>query len=195
VSHFRDFLREHTRNQHRLLDSHPLMQRFTSPDICVDTYVPLLQALGGALQVIEPAVLAYQAVGLDRVGPVFRPRLGALESDLHALGAPLGPPATCGMVVSSVPQLAGVIYVLEGARLGGQILAARVRHSTSPHMPCHFFTGDSADNHLHWRDFLAWAEAAVRLEEIGLASEGATGAFACFLASFDQQAQAQHAPS
>lgn len=57
--------------------------------------------------------------------PVWRPRADLLANDLRALGVEMPDPLT--IVADSHPAYPwGVLYVLEGSRLGGRVLADRV---------------------------------------------------------------------
>lgn len=150
------------------------------------SYVHVLQALGQALQHIEPPVIACLNNPPGSGGTVVRSRLAALERDLGNLGQSLPPPAVSGCAFSGVAELVGAAYVLEGARLGGQFLAARIRQSAGASLPCEFFAGDGEDTGVHWRRFLDCAETMVAPQDFDAAIRGAQHAFACFQACCDQ---------
>jgi heme oxygenase len=83
-----------------------------------DGYVAFLTAHARALPAVEAALAAAGETG-------FRPRARLIAQDLAALGAklpdmlPLAPPA-------NPAARAGMLYVIEGSRLGGGLLARQV---------------------------------------------------------------------
>lgn len=87
-------------------------------------YGPFLEAQAASLIPLEAALTA---AGADRLVEQWAEhrRAPLLEADLAALGialpAPLAPPP-----ISDDAELAGALYVLEGSRLGGAVLARRV---------------------------------------------------------------------
>jgi heme oxygenase len=81
---------------------------------------------------LEPPLLAALQSGLagyPGLGPEVRPKLPALLADLADLGCP-GPRAPPARPVPVPPDLgaaAGGAYVLEGATLGGRVIARHLR--------------------------------------------------------------------
>lgn len=84
-----------------------------------------------------------------------RQRRGALQSDLAALSAPPLAPARIELR-PSLPSVAGVLYVLEGSRLGGKLLVRRVV-SAGEAMPVAFL-GHRTGGQL-WQIFLNWLDS------------------------------------
>ena len=85
-----------------------------------EDYRRFLLAHGRALPAVEAALRSER--GGDTL-PSWRERTSLLAADLAALGAPLPDPlpfAACG------PGRWGALYVIEGSRLGGQLLARTV---------------------------------------------------------------------
>jgi heme oxygenase (biliverdin-IX-beta and delta-forming) len=110
-----EFLRENTRDCHSRVDS--VFARFNLGD--ANSYRDFLTSHSVAVSPIE-GVLA----GADSLPP-WRPRLALLEADLRGLGGDL--PISLALVrASGLGELAGLLYVIEGSRLGGGVLAKRV---------------------------------------------------------------------
>ena len=83
-------------------------------------YRRFLRAHGRALPAVEAALA-------DRTGdalPDWRPRTPALAGDLAALGEDL--PAPLVFAAAGEAERWGALYVIEGSRLGGQLLARSV---------------------------------------------------------------------
>ncbi|MDP9102770.1 MAG: biliverdin-producing heme oxygenase, partial [Pseudomonadota bacterium] len=117
--------------------------------------------------------LLEQSVGNGAAWTGWRPRAGELISDLDSLGLaappPLGPD-----IQSSVPAQWGVQYVLEGARLGGQVLAKRIANGAPSRYLCAPF--DPAV----WRNFLTELNAAGDAGEAGWLETASAAARAAF---------------
>lgn len=120
--------------------------------------------------------------GLDRVDLAAvlpdwpgRRRSEALVADMEDLGAPL-PPASPAAAFGGVEAALGAIYVLEGSRLGGRVLA----RSVAPGLPRRFLeAGDPA----HWRKLIAVLDATLVTEvQLAVAIEAARAVFARFAA-------------
>lgn len=159
-------LRHATRAAHRALDHHPLLAPLVQPDLRLCDYVQALCALVAPLSALENIVSALAAP--------FPPRKEALLADIAALGAsPL-------RLQASLPSFPtddhrwGVLYVLEGSRLGSAVIASRLAVSL-PTAPRRFFS--NADGARHWPRFLT----LLRREEDNLVESACVaGALAAF---------------
>jgi heme oxygenase len=159
-------LRLKTRPLHDQVDA--LYSRF---DLSAgSSYGDFLKAQYRAVAGAETALAPFSAL------PAWRARTGLLADDLRQLGLEL-PKALRIDLVSSSAQAHGVLYVLEGSRLGGRLLIRAV----GPGLPSSFL----ADGHEpgEWRRFLA------ELNQYGAASPdnlrgmvvGAESGFGLFL--------------
>ena len=103
-----------------------------------------------------PAEAALDAAAAETLLPDWpdRRRSGWLKADLAALGldapAPLDAP-----VPATAPAIWGMLYVLEGSRLGGAMLA----RSVAAGLPKSYL--DSGQPGADWRNFLAALEVAL----------------------------------
>lgn len=75
----------------------------------------------------------------------------------------------------------GVRYVIEGSRLGGQVLYRRLAPALAPH-PLDYLLGAGARTGARWRSFLAELQAALDTPaRVAAACQGAVLAFECLL--------------
>jgi len=131
-------LREATGAAHARVDT--LFSRF---DLARrDDYAGLLAAHAEALLPIEALLDQSGAEGITGDWPQRR-RAGVIQVDLDALGIVLEPQQPAGDALSS-PAMAGMLYVLEGSRLGGRFLARSVPDSwprayLGSHQPTHMW--------------------------------------------------------
>ena len=86
-------------------------------------YRRMLRAHARALPAVE-AALTTEGEGADGRLPAWRRRTPALLADLAGLG--IEPPAPLAFAADSGAAQWGVLYVAEGSRLGGQLLARAV---------------------------------------------------------------------
>lgn len=120
----RSFLRAHTREAHESVDL-----RYATLDISRrDDYALFLQAHADAVLPLEAAL---EAAGVQDVVPDWlnRRRTPSLLEDLQFLGAPAHSRRAAPSIRSKA-ELWGVLYTLEGSRLGARILSARVETSS-----------------------------------------------------------------
>lgn len=175
----RDRLRAATAQDHAALDAVAAAFDFES----ISGYGRFLSASAAALTPLELALeRAGVAAWLDDWPD--RSRRAALSNDLVALGLAL--PALAAEPTPSRGFGVGLLYVLEGSRLGARFLARRVRRA-APGLPTGYLGhGDEADL---WRSFLGWLEAQPK---VGLwtdeAVAGARYGFQCFSAAFETAA-------
>lgn len=116
-------------------------------DVFLDAWEPLvMRALPGDLQ-------AWFARGR---------RAALIRQDLRKLGVQRLPPAfaVCPRI-DSVPQAIGSLYVMEGAALGGQLIAAGLlrRLGIGPDDGAAYFQGCGSGTAARWRSYRETAEA------------------------------------
>jgi len=137
-------LRSGTRDAHaRVEDTVDVLRAGRSPE----TYAPVLQAFRSLYAPLERA-LDRSPLTLDVV-PDFaeRRKTAWLDADLAALGAPV--PADLDVPpLSTVEDVAGACYVLEGATLGGAIVAREL-----PDLPHRFFASYGSSRGAMWASF------------------------------------------
>ena len=99
----------------------------------------------------------------------MRARAGLIERDLLALGRSPGnlaalPLCTVRPELSSVEDLAGCLYVLEGACLGGQVVSALLyrRLDLAKESGAAFFAGDGEGTLPRWTAVVEWLDGLPR---------------------------------
>src|SRR5262245_6049877 len=139
-------LRQATADAHAMLDKqfgqYDLRQR--------SDYRHFLEASAAALLPLEDALLE---AGVEHIFPDWslRSRRRALLEDLARVGGAARPLA--GPPPLNFGQILGTMYVLEGSRLGAQILLKRVAHSSDPVVAgATAYLSHGAGQHL-WRSF------------------------------------------
>jgi heme oxygenase len=147
---------------------------------CVHTYRALLARLYGFYAEWEPKLAA--ALGAH-VFDGTRRKAGLLRRDLHALGYRRGevdrlPLCPCPIGKEEFTRALGSMYVLEGATLGGAVIARMVERRLDLDIKsgCAFFRGYGRATAEMWRGFQATllAESTPSLEDEIVASAAAT---------------------
>jgi heme oxygenase (biliverdin-IX-beta and delta-forming) len=129
-------LRAATTPQHEIVDA--IYGRYDLSDR--NSYGEFLSAHGRVLPAIESALRQSSAL------PRFELRTALLENDLAALGRSL-PPPLCFAGPQSHAAALGMLYVIEGSRLGGALLARRVPTD----LPCTYLSAIHGPG--QWRAF------------------------------------------
>ncbi|ERS91253.1 hypothetical protein Q671_17175 [Halomonas sp. PBN3] len=192
-------LRAATRDHHRTLDHHPELQRLLRPGLTRHGYARSLAAMLAPHAALERAVWqGGQALGLEyTLSPRRAPRLiadlKALEGELgegsdrasaHVGHDAAGADLYAFPTVSCPAQLLGLRYVLEGSRLGGEVLARAIRRALGNDAPVGFLADGEARH--HWESLCACAERDLRtraLEESAI--ESAQDAFVAYRAGLN----------
>ncbi|MCW2993175.1 MAG: Heme oxygenase [Conexibacter sp.] len=145
-------------------------------------YAGLLERMLGFYRPME-ALLAPFAVRLDGMDYANRRKVPLLEADLRALGVPDRgarlPEAEVLPAVRSPEEAIGILYVLEGATLGGALIArqARVRLGITALAGGSFFGAYGTAAGSRWRSF----GAAVELLTAGIPTPATcAAAMACY---------------
>jgi heme oxygenase len=164
ASTLRRVLKDETREQHERLEAE---LGLLEPGLTIHRYGRVLRAFHGFYAPVEAGLLRLAAA--TPLGFPLRERSDLIERDLRALGlsrrdiAEL-PRCTDLPRLSCFEDLAGCLYVLEGACLGGQVIARALgrRFGLSRLSGMSFFTGDAEATATRWIAFLTWLERVVR---------------------------------
>jgi len=137
-------------------------------EFTIHCYVQVLQIFYGFYAPVE-AILVRLAAADPGLGFPLRARSALIESDLLALGVSRRelaqlPRCTNLPRLSGPEDLAGCLYVLEGACLGGQVIAPTLRQrlGVAKGSGASFFVGDSEATSARWIFVLTWLEELVR---------------------------------
>jgi heme oxygenase len=142
-------------------------------------YAEFLSASASALWPLEQALTAAEVI---RILPDWteRSRSAALDADLTDLNIPC-PPATPAPSMDGEAFLFGVLYVLEGSRLGARLLTRQVLASPDAHLHGATRFLRHGEGKPLWQTFLTRLEASVAVRRSPeRAVAGAVAAFACF---------------
>jgi heme oxygenase len=179
---FLQSLKTGTSHQHRLLESNSLLSSLVSPGVNLGHYVRYLLLM-------QAVMIRYEAMPTSwrRILPGWRaPSMSAaivqdlavLKQRSYSAGSP--PPFEIDLDDTSHGSLIGFIYVMEGSKLGGRVIAKHLVKHLGPTVSeaLGFLAGYGTDTGREWKDFLTqFADAVVenKLEQETI--EGATSAF------------------
>lgn len=158
-------LKRATADIHRRLESR---LDLLAPDLSPERYRRILERFFGFYAPIEAGLARVASAG-PALGLPLRARTGLIVSDLFSLG--LSPPEVAGLPrcadlprLSCPEEVAGCLYVLEGACLGGRVIAPALREQlgVAQGSGASFFTGDAEGTPARWSAFLEWLEGLVR---------------------------------
>jgi heme oxygenase len=183
VSPIRQQLKRETACLHRRLETD---LGLLEADLSLDRYRRILELFYGFYSPLEEGMAHLVSAGLALEFPL-QARAGLIESDLRSIGLSGCQVASLRRCVDlprllSREELAGCLYVIEGACLGGQFIAPVLRDRLGVAHTCgaSFFIGDAERTWERWSRFLIWLEDLARA---GAApQEIVTSARATFLA-------------
>jgi heme oxygenase len=144
-----------------------------------NSYAAFLRAHARALFTVE------RAIGTAPVWPSWRPRADLLRADIAKLGE-TPPGAIDHPLPDSTAAAWGMTYVLEGSRLGGQVL----RQRASPELPFAYLAAAHLPD--EWRDFTASLDerfAGSDVEDYSEAEGAARQVFALFERAAEEEAR------
>lgn len=155
-------LRAHTRQAHADIDQHPLLRPLVSSHITLTQYADALAGLHALYAVLEPALGPQVRVGEQQFDCRYRSHL--IEQDLaemadehHAAWPDQG--GLADLSLQSAEERLGVLYVLEGSALGGDMIFGRLQ-TTLPAAPMRFFAIGGQQARARWGQFQIFLQAA-----------------------------------
>lgn len=176
-------LREATAQQHQAVEDLPAMRALMDPALSLSAYVQVLRRHHAVLAGWEQR----EAAWLRDCGDAhwqYQPRTPLLAQDLHALRA--APPALQPLPPAvDVGARWGMLYVVEGSRLGGRVIARHLRQTLPTAAPAlSYFELGHADP-AAWRHFQQRLERALPSAPLQQAAvDGARAMFAHFHTHF-----------
>lgn len=192
VETLRELLRSRTRRSHQAIDRHPLLAPLSEPAPDRAAYAGALAALHGPQAALERFILP--KVPMKQ----FPPRLPALAADLAALGREPWPLRARLPAVAGDAGIIGLLYVVEGANLGGAVLARHLRRHLPVDTPMRYF--EEAGGHPRWERFWTFASQfcgtgnGARTSDAEDAADAAEATFAFYMAHLDSCLAAHPTP-
>lgn len=181
------YLKHSTRSAHQQLDQHPVLRPLVQPSLQLPDYRRALRALYPAQYQLEHAVCE----ALDRLqlhyplllrAPVLADDLLALDLDVpaHKASSTLTLPTPN---VTGMGHLVGLLYVLEGSRLGSLVIARNIHRTLGLQMASEYFSVAKEAN--SWQHFWQFAEYYCPEAQWSAAAQAADDAFQLFAACLD----------
>jgi len=169
-------LRSETASHHAAIESQmPLLD----PELSRQTYIHLLQRFWGYYSPLEQRLRSQSFEG--RYLWSDREKTPRLVLDLLALGATTTGLARCENLpcLDSTAEILGCLYVIEGASLGGQIIAKHLDANLglTPETGASFFSGYGVNTGPYWlafRTFLSEFAASLNQDDQIVISANAT---------------------
>lgn len=183
-----DALRLATAQAHRRLDHLPVLHALLKPSLAIGTYAAVLAAMHPLQHALEERVL--KSPLWDHA--VFPPRLPDITRDLALLGGQPSALVVEPLRADTPAQQVGLMYVLEGSRLGASVIGTRLLEH-HPTWPRHFYRVE--DPWPRWLRFAQTAHAQCQDGGIGLAVEAALSVFACFQTQLEAVGRYDGAPN
>jgi heme oxygenase len=157
----RSRLRTATAELHRSLEAR---LDLLSPQLSLERYQRLLRGFHGYYAAIEPRLV--ELARQTRATLPIVARTGLLEQDLLSLGVrpdAIAAAPRCADLPALLGRehLAGCLYVLEGSRLGGRVIARFVEEQLglTRSRGCRFFADEGQETNRRWPEVLSWLES------------------------------------
>ena len=161
---------DQTRNAHHALHTHPVLGRLIAPDIRADEYRAILLAYLSFFQGVETARRSF--VPLPALS--FSSECAALRLDVDKDGAL----PTVVLPITSPLEALGMIYVMQGSRIGATVIARNLRKALPSHTHMYFGLKFHKAN---WQVLLGELEKSqYQQAEVSEIANGATKTFFAF---------------
>lgn len=161
-------LREATQDLHERMHGHPALLLLSRGCIGRDAYAALLVGFLRFHRAVEDRLSRGPDLGPFGIDVVARRRSPELLDDLSALGVSVPAMPPCDLAVpESVPAALGYLYVTEGSRLGGRVLARALETTLTPGSAegRHFLLGEGG------RQGQGWGEFCAAVEDVGVSQD------------------------
>ena len=165
-STLRTLLREATHHHHVQLNRHLLLAGLMQPNYPLNHYHTLLGTYYQLYALLEGRINAFLNDHPDAFDYSVRYKLPGLINDLAFLQIdplalpPLSSSVTDFLTIETIGQLVGVLYVVEGSTLGGQMIAQVLakNHGFTQDTGSCFFTGYGENTQPFWQRFIAFSD-------------------------------------
>jgi heme oxygenase len=179
-------LKDATRAQHTALETAVGEQLgFGQTPVTLERYKTLLQRFWGFYAPLEACIWTRPEWQAQPFQIEQRSKAPRLLHDLQVLGAAQKPLSQCDElpIIAEWPQVLGCLYVLEGATLGGQIIARHLKRELNidAESGTAFFNSYGAEVGPMWQAFGALISSQVQTpHDVTIAVESAQQTFALF---------------
>ncbi|MBT2770755.1 biliverdin-producing heme oxygenase [Halomonas sp. ISL-60] len=172
----REWLKRETRVAHHQVDQHPALKPLLSRELTVAKYATALSALYAPIASLEQALSS----GLQAHAMDYRlmQREPLLKADIQRLGKRVASVPFAALPTSPANTV-GMLYVLEGSRLGGAMIARHVESVLGRQVPLQFLTAHPLTGE-QWAAFWHFAEYHCPLSTWPAVLAGAQQAFERF---------------
>lgn len=185
-------LKESTKDLHKALDRESTMSRVMASDFSANEYSFLLEKMFSVYSFVEPQLLCAEK-RLARIVD-WQPKSNLIILDLSQLqtdfvSSEKSHGTTADLHIRSVAELAGCLYVLEGATLGGQMIAKRLRLTLGLKVETalQFFDAYGDNTVTRWRNTCSSIEKNLLNErDLAEATDKAREIFRIFIAAMQQ---------
>lgn len=178
-----ELLRSHTRGIHTELENTLTLDRITRSR---SAYAEVLSTFRDILNPLERLLTASPVQSEPDLDLSHRLRHDRLLADLAHF--PPIPPRNITLPWSTLSraEATGVLYVLEGSTLGGQVIstALKQRLEIDAKNGASYFHGHGPDTVTRWRSFLGWANQTLPEQAFPEAGHAAVQTFKLFLENF-----------
>lgn len=192
----RELLKAATNDYHNQLNQHSLLLGLTQADYSLERYRTLLVAYYHLYQALEQCLIAFQPTLSGLLDYSLRIKLPWIFSDLAFFGidAPASDKGIRLPPFTRVGEYIGVLYVIEGSMLGGQLISRNLLANLglSHASGARFYWGYAEQTVPMWKDFLRFAETiAADEQECRAATQAACQTFQLFMKVLDDYACSQ----
>lgn len=169
-----DSLRQETQTLHAQLDTHPMLRALLADNFSISYYAQALSVLYEPQKILEVTVIKR----LNDYFPdhYYSARYPFIAQDLKSLGHIIPKQSMVFDDIENADQLLGVLYVLEGAKLGAKKI---MRYLEGKGCPFSFFQSGNDNNMSGWSGFLHLAECSSLNPAV--VTEMAVKSFNCYL--------------
>lgn len=170
-------LRSQTHALHQQVDSNSALTQLTQADLTVGQYAQILNKLYQPQRSLEKVLLP----ALDLFVPNYdlQARYHLIERDLVELGYPVQKVENIKLNINSQSEAIGILYVLEGSKLGGRFILSNLK-KVLPEQSHHFFSSSDLSAK-SFRERLTQASSGLSEADYERAVFSAQNAFECFL--------------
>ena len=171
-------LKQDTQSAHQKLDHHPYLLKLVSDKLCTKSYAEILNAKWFGL---AESNIHQHLLNVNDIAHI-ESKQALINKDIMALQSPIehtSTPSTCALpLASNLHQALGVLYVVEGSTLGGQIIAPRVIKALGRTDVCAFYQCYGANKLTNFKNTLTFIQQNTKNEEqVNQVVEGAKLSF------------------